>query len=182
MCNPLSHADVVFATLHWALRIAAADNKVNGVPTCASQPLLTSLLRGKWGFDGYVTSDCDAIGDIHEFRSHWFAPTPEHAVAMGLNAGCDLDCGSTYREHATGAVDANLLRVAAIERSLHRLIKTHMRLGLYAPKEQQAYFNRAAYGISQVDHPAHRALAYDAALQGKRRVSNAGRATGPLAR
>ena len=37
-----------------------ADNAVNGVPSCANEWLLKTLLRESWQFDGYVTSDCDA--------------------------------------------------------------------------------------------------------------------------
>ena len=39
-----------------------------GVPMCANQMLLTDVLRGEWGFDGYITSDCGAINDI--FANH----------------------------------------------------------------------------------------------------------------
>ena len=41
-----------------------AYNALNGVPDCASSFLLTDLLRKQWGFEGYVVSDCGAIGDI----------------------------------------------------------------------------------------------------------------------
>ena len=40
-------------------------NAVNGVPTCAN-PALNQTLRGDWGFEGYVTSDTDACGDIQQ--------------------------------------------------------------------------------------------------------------------
>ena len=39
-------------------------NKVNGVPSCANKPLLTDLLRGEWGFTGYIVSDCIAIQQV----------------------------------------------------------------------------------------------------------------------
>ena len=40
-------------------------NKVNGVPSCANPKLLTDLLRGEWGFKGYIVSDCIAIQQVH---------------------------------------------------------------------------------------------------------------------
>lgn len=39
-------------------------NAVNGKPSCASPELLQGLLRDKWGFNGFVVSDCGAVSDI----------------------------------------------------------------------------------------------------------------------
>lgn len=39
-------------------------NRVNGIPSCANEELLTVTARDKWGFDGYITGDCGAIDDI----------------------------------------------------------------------------------------------------------------------
>jgi len=41
-----------------------AYSAVDGVPACANEKLF-DLLRNKWGFRGYVVSDCGAIGDIY---------------------------------------------------------------------------------------------------------------------
>jgi beta-glucosidase-like glycosyl hydrolase len=38
-------------------------NAINGDPACANDWLLKDTARGEWGFDGYITSDCDAVGD-----------------------------------------------------------------------------------------------------------------------
>src|SRR3546814_3011645 len=46
--------------------IMCAYNRVNGQPACASDLLLKTHLRGAWGFEGYVVSDCDAVRDIDE--------------------------------------------------------------------------------------------------------------------
>lgn len=37
------------------------SNRINGVPACANKKLLTDILRGEWGFDGYVVSDEGAV-------------------------------------------------------------------------------------------------------------------------
>ena len=44
--------------------IMCSYNAVNGVPSCANDWLLGTLLRDSWQFDGYVTSDCDADSDV----------------------------------------------------------------------------------------------------------------------
>ena len=54
--------------------VMCAYNRVDGVPACASTDLLQKRLRGEWGFQGYVVSDCGAIRDI--FRGHNYKPTP----------------------------------------------------------------------------------------------------------
>ena len=52
-------------------------NEVNGVPSCANDWLLGTLLRGAWEFDGYVTSDCDADADV--YNTHHYTATPTEA-------------------------------------------------------------------------------------------------------
>lgn len=57
-----------------AAGIMCSYNAINGVPTCASQPL-NSLLRDTWGFDGYITSDSGSIADIS--GAHHYVKTAE---------------------------------------------------------------------------------------------------------
>eukprot|EP00966_Prymnesium_polylepis_P024480 563784-Prymnesium_polylepis.1 len=80
---------------------------------CGNQHLLTDVLRGEWGFDGYVTSDCGAINDIQV--NHHFAPDGPTAAAMGLKAGCDTDCGGVYGGHVIDAVNRSILSEATID-------------------------------------------------------------------
>lgn len=49
------------------------------------------MARAEWGFDGYVTSDCDADRDV--FKSHNYTKTPEESVLAVIQAGTDVDCG-----------------------------------------------------------------------------------------
>ena len=53
-------------------------NSVNGVPACASKDLLDTAKA--WGFDGYVTSDCDA--DRNVYNTHKYAATRAEAVCV----------------------------------------------------------------------------------------------------
>src|SRR5499427_7303174 len=65
--------------------VMCAYNAINGEPACASQYLLQDQLRGKWGFQGYVVSDCDAVRNI--FRDHHYRPTQAQASAISLQRG-----------------------------------------------------------------------------------------------
>ncbi len=78
-----------------AYSIMGAYNRVDGESSCASWLLLEDILRNKWGFEGYVVSDCGAIRDIHAF--HKIVNTPEEAAAIGVRKGCDLNCGDVYQ-------------------------------------------------------------------------------------
>ena len=53
--------------------VMCAYNAIDGKPACASDLLLAEHLRGDWGFNGYVVSDCDAVADIA--RGHHDAAT-----------------------------------------------------------------------------------------------------------
>ena len=44
--------------------VMGAYSALYGIPDCASSFLLNNMLRTNWGFEGYVVSDCGAIGDI----------------------------------------------------------------------------------------------------------------------
>ncbi|KAL6984189.1 putative beta-D-xylosidase 7 [Sarracenia purpurea var. burkii] len=65
--------------------IMCAYNQVNGVPNCADYNLLSKTARGQWGFQGYITSDCDAVSIIHDNQG--YAKSPEDAVSDVLKAG-----------------------------------------------------------------------------------------------
>jgi len=55
-----------------AQSIMCAYNAVDGVPACANKQLLQDILRDKWGFKGFVVSDCGAVYDIYKKENHGF--------------------------------------------------------------------------------------------------------------
>jgi beta-glucosidase len=71
--------------------VMGAYNRTNGEPCCGSPTLLDSILRGKWGFQGHVVSDCGALDDFH--RHHRVTGTAAESAALALRSGCDLNCG-----------------------------------------------------------------------------------------
>nr|CAB3485221.1 unnamed protein product [Digitaria exilis] len=64
--------------------LMCAYNQVNGVPMCAHKDLLQKT-RDEWGFQGYITSDCDAVAIIHENQT--YTKSDEDSVAIVLKAG-----------------------------------------------------------------------------------------------
>jgi len=140
-----------------AQSVMCAYNRVDGRPACSNPPLLTGILRQEWGFNGYVVSDCGAIGDI--YLNHKFAATAEQGVSVALKAGTDLNCGVEY-EHLLPAVRQGLISEAGIDQSLRRLLLARFRLGMFDPPSMVRY---AQIPYSENDSPAHRELALDAA-------------------
>ena len=139
--------------------VMAAYNRTNGEPCCASPTLLERILREEWGFDGYVVSDCWAIKDFHE--NHHVTRTPAESAALGVKAGCDLNCGCTY-EHIGAAVAEGLLTEAEIDVCVKRLFRARMLLGMFDPPERVP-FASIPYEVN--DSPEHRKLALEAARQ-----------------
>ena len=97
-----------------AKTIMSAYNKINGVPCAMNKWLLTDVLRGEWGFDGFVVSDWGASYDV---------PT---AVA----AGTDLTMpGPLSIKNITKAVEDGRLT----EEQLDAVIRNILRVTLTAP-------------------------------------------------
>jgi beta-glucosidase len=142
-----------------ATSIMCAYNRTDGEPCCANTHLLVDLLRGEWGFNGYVVSDCGAIDDI--YQRHHFVNTAEEASAMALKRGTDLECGNTYRA-LVAAVKQGLVSERDIDRAVKRLFTARFRLGMFDPPEMVPY---AKIPFSANDSAEHRRLALEAARE-----------------
>ena len=151
-----------------AASVMSAYNAVNGEPCSASVELLQKILREEWGFDGYVVSDCGAIHDIH--KHHKKAKKYRTAAAMAVNAGCDLNCGGTFK-FLKSAVSKGLVTEETLDRSVQRLFEARIRLGMFDPSEKVPY---NAIDPEVIDCPAHRSLALEAARRSMVLLKNDG--------
>lgn len=132
--------------------VMGAYNRTNGEPCCGSELLLKKILRGEWQFDGHVVSDCWAIRDFHEH--HKVTSDPVESVALAVNQGCDLNCGSLFL-HLLDAVKEGLVTEEQIDEAVIRLFTTRMKLGLFDEPEK-APFTSIPYSV--VDSPEMQAL------------------------
>ncbi|XP_074380768.1 putative beta-D-xylosidase 7 [Apium graveolens] len=142
--------------------IMCAYNRVNGVPNCADYNLLTNIARGQWNFNGYITSDCDAVSIIHDAQG--YAKEPEDAVADVLKAGMDVNCGSYLQNHTKSAVMKKKLPVSQIDRALRNLFVVRMRLGLFNGNPKNLIYGNI--GPNLVCTKEHLTLALEAARNG----------------
>ncbi len=140
--------------------VMSSYNALNGVPTSANKFLLKDVLRDRWGFRGYVVTDCDAIADI--CRGHHFVPDYVEASAIAVNAGCDINCGKTLQMNLERAVSEMLVSESALNESLIRSITGRVLLGELDPPEQNPY---SRIEESCLSSKAHQELAREAARQ-----------------
>jgi beta-glucosidase len=141
--------------------IMCAYNRIDRAPACASKMLLGDILRGDWGFKGFVTSDCDAIDDFSQPNGHHYSTDHETGSVAGILAGTDTDCGRAYLA-LTDAVHHNLITESQLDVSLKRLFTARLQLGLLDPPERVPY---ASLPFSLVNSPENAALALRAARE-----------------
>jgi len=154
-----------------AASVMCVYNSVNGEPGCANDFLLGDQLRRKWGFTGYVVSDCDAVYDI--YRGHHFTNTLAEAGAVSLKRGTDLDCnepGDDYSRYAD-AVKQGLVSEQELDVAVKRLFRARFALGMFDPPQSVPY---AQTPITEANSPEHRALAAKVARESMVLLKNDG--------
>lgn len=135
--------------------VMGAYNRTNGEPCCGSKALLVDTVRGKWGFEGHIVSDCWAIRDFHE--GHMVTQTPAQSAALAMEMGCDLNCGNTYL-HMLSAYEQGLVTEEQITRSAERLFTTRYLLGIMGEGSE---YDSIPYEVVECEE--HLALAQEAA-------------------
>jgi beta-glucosidase len=141
--------------------VMCAYNSINGEPACASQYLLQDQLRGKWGFQGYVVSDCDAVWDVS--TNHRYRTNQAQGVAISVIRGMDNECVTFTERHGEpvekayiDAVQQGYLPESTLDTALIRLFTARMKLGMFDPPELVPY---TKIDEKELDSAEHRALA-----------------------
>ena len=146
-----------------------AFNDIAGVPTTANQALVRGQLREQWGYQGLVVSDWNAI---LELINHGIAETPAQAAALALKAGVDMDmAGGVYAGHLKEAVAADPSLMPYLDQAVGRVLMTKARLGLF---DDPFRFGDAAREKTELNSPAHRAIAGEAARKAVVLLKNEG--------
>jgi beta-glucosidase len=109
--------------------IMPAFTDLAGIPLTADKALLRGWLRGKFGFDGVIVSDYNAIAELIH---HGIAADLAEAAALSLKAGVDIDMmANAYRNGLPIALKRGLVSVADIDESVRRVLTLKERLGLF---------------------------------------------------
>lgn len=140
--------------------VMCAYNAIDGQPCCGNDQLMNDILRRRWKFTGYVTSDCWALDDF--FRFHKTHPNATAAAVDALIHGTDVECGVSVYKTLVNAVREGLVKEEQIDLSLRRLFLIRLRLGLFDPASMVSY---ARTPDSVLENQAHRAHALKMARQ-----------------
>lgn len=141
--------------------VMCAYNRFEGDPCCGSDRLLMQILRGEWGFDGIVVSDCGAIADFYNDRGHHTHPDAESASAAAVVSGTDLECGSSYKA-LIESVKKGLISEETVDASVKRLMKARFALGEMDEPEKVSW---TKIPFSVVASAAHDSLALNIARE-----------------
>ena len=175
-----------------ALGVMASYNDYDGVPIEANKLFLTDILRGEYGFKGYVVSDSAAVEFIH--LKHRTAPTPADAIRQSVEAGLNIRTNFTppeaYGKPLRELVASGALPMAVVDERVREILRVKFWLGLF----DQPYVADPAAAEKIVRAPAHLAMADRAAHEAIVLLKNTGGAlplkkealkkilvTGPLA-
>ncbi len=104
-------------------------NDINGVPATGNKYLQREILKGKWGFTGFVVSDWGSIG---EMINHGNVKDGYEAALSAITAGSDMDMESRcYKNNLAKLVADNKVQVALIDDAVMRILLKKFELGLF---------------------------------------------------
>lgn len=102
-----------------------------GVPIAKSKEFLKGILRDEWGFDGFIVSDCGAIGNLTA-RKHYTAADKIEAAAQALSVGIATNCGDTYNDKdVIAAAVKGEINIDDIDFTCRTLLRTMFRNRLF---------------------------------------------------
>lgn len=131
-------------------------NEVSGMPSTASRWIMTDVLRGEWGFKGFVVSDYDAVDEL---KHHGLAADGSQAALEALPAGCDMEMSSTnIYVNGPALVQSGKLPVKVVDEAVRRILRIKKQLGLW-----ENPYTEEAPEESVIKDPRHRQLARSSA-------------------
>ena len=140
--------------------IMTSYNAIDGIPCTSNKFLLTDILRGKWGFNGFVYSDLFSIDGIA--GSHHVAADVKEAGKLSLEAGVDVDLGANaYGKRTLELLNEGRLEMKYVDQAVANILRLKFKMGLFenpyvSPKDAKKY----------VRSEAHRQVAREVAREG----------------
>jgi beta-glucosidase len=133
-------------------------NEIAGIPATGSSHLQRDILKGEWGFQGFVVSDWGSIG---EMIPHGFSENLEHAAQQAITAGSDMDMEArAYIGHLAALVKAGKVDPKHVDDAVRRVLRVKFALGLF---DDPYRYSDAAREKQALADPAHAAASRDVA-------------------
>ncbi len=104
-------------------------NELNGIPATGNAFLQRDVLKGKWGYKGFVVSDW---GSINEMIAHGYTKDKLRASEIAVNAGSDMDMESyAYVNYLETLVANGKVDIEKINDAVRRILTVKFELGLF---------------------------------------------------
>ncbi|MDR0700144.1 MAG: glycoside hydrolase family 3 C-terminal domain-containing protein [Tannerella sp.] len=126
-----------------------------GVPVAKSTELLQGILREEWGFDGFIVSDCGALGNLTA-RKHYTAVDFVEAANQSLAAGIATNCGDTYNnKDVIAAANNGGIDMESLDNVCRTMLRVMFAKGLFENNPSKPLdWNRSYPGWQSEEHKA----------------------------
>lgn len=129
-----------------------AFNTIQGMPATASSYLQRDLLKGEWGFDGFVVSDWNSIGEMID---HGAAADLKEAALKAMKGGSDMDMEArAYIGHLEELVNEGKVDIHLVDDAVKRVLRIKYRLGLFENPYRYCNEEREKATIYTAEHRA----------------------------
>jgi len=133
-------------------------NTLNGIPASGNDYLQRTILKGKWGFKGFVVSDWNSIGEMIKWG---YAKDTADAALKAITAGSDMDMeGHNYRKKLVQLVNEKKVDIKLVEDAVRRILYKKFELGLF---DNPYRFSDSTREVRVINDPNNRAIAREMA-------------------
>lgn len=112
-----------------ALSVMTSYNSLDGVPSTGNSHLFRDILRGEWGFDGFVVSDLESIDGLA--GSHHVAEDKREAGEIALEAGVDVDLGANCYSLLAESVRDGRISEKILDDAVRQVLLYKFKFGLF---------------------------------------------------
>jgi len=131
-------------------------NDINGIPATANTYIQKDILKGKWGYKGFIVSDW---GSISEMINHGYSKNKKEAAFQAITAGNDMDMESNaYHDYLAELVKENKVPMETVNEAVRRILSKKFELGLFDdpykfcnPDREKAALNNPLHTLASRD-------------------------------
>lgn len=112
-----------------AATVMSSFNDISGIPGSANYYTLTTILKDRWKFNGFVISDW---GSVEQLIPQGVAATRAEAGQKALNAGVDMDMtDKVYEENLAQLIKDKKVSMTRVDDAVKRVLRVKFELGLF---------------------------------------------------
>jgi beta-glucosidase len=109
--------------------VMTSFSDLNGIPATGNSYILSDVLRGEWGFEGFVVSDWDSV---RQLQIHGLTENDRDSAYQAVDAGVDMEmAGDAYSNHLLSLVEEGQVSEARIDAAVLKILGLKFALGLF---------------------------------------------------